>query len=315
MTQTYTMNDRMKGMLYGAIIGDMLGVPFEFETKENMKNELFVGEYTVGGAHDQPRFAWSDDTSMSLAMIDACKNGIYNHSEIMNGYKEWFNNAKYTSNDVVFDYGIGTRNGIVRLNKDAVELNDFVDYIMSESKGNGSLMRIHPIIGTRVDNLLSSVSSNVRITHDNGFSISISMVYIHILLGLRAGEDIKTSYEKAVVRFDLFDEVLPKSIDDLKFLEANGYAYNTLINTVLCVYKTNSFYDAVIMAINLGLDTDTNASIVGAMAGLIYGYKGIDEHLLKPFAIPENIKHQEVVKIIDEFVRNSTTTDYRVSKK
>lgn len=309
-------SDRMKGMLFGAIIGDILGVPYEFSTLENMKESPFTREYVIGGYHDQPKYSWSDDTSMSLALI-SCGNTnclFYNHRIVVDKYIDWYEKGKYTSNGVVFDYGTGTRNGLLRYKSEDKDQIEILDQMLSESKGNGVLMRIHPLIGFHIDNPYKIISENVRVTHDNDFSVAAALIYFHILLGLRAGEDIKTSYEKAVSRFDLLgEEVLPKNIEDLRFIEANGYAYNTIINTVLCIYKTTNFLDAVSMAINLGLDTDTNASIVGAMAGLIYGYKGIDEFLLEPFKTLDS--HKEVADSIEMFVNGASSFDYRKGDK
>ena len=44
---------------------------------------------------------------------------------------------------------------------------------------------------------------------------------------------------------------------------------------VACVAGTRSFKEAVVSAVNLGGDADTNAAITGGLAGAWYGYDAI----------------------------------------
>jgi ADP-ribosylglycohydrolase len=58
----------------------------------------------------------------------------------------------------------------------------------------------------------------------------------------------------------------------------SGYVPETVGAAFFCLGATNSFEDAVVMAVKGGGDTDTTAAIVGAMAGTYYGLEGIPVH-------------------------------------
>ena len=53
------IKNRIKGGLYGLIVGDALGVPYEFRTKEEMKSEPCID--MIGyGTYNLPKGIWSD---------------------------------------------------------------------------------------------------------------------------------------------------------------------------------------------------------------------------------------------------------------
>ena len=70
--------------IIGLAIGDALGVPLEFKTRSEIaKNPVIsMQEY---GSHNQPIGTWSDDTSLTLALLDSiiqCKTIISSLCEI-----------------------------------------------------------------------------------------------------------------------------------------------------------------------------------------------------------------------------------------
>lgn len=60
----------LKNSLLGFVVGDAMGVPIEFETRETLK-EYPLTEMVGYGSYDEPAGTWSDDTSMTLATIDS----------------------------------------------------------------------------------------------------------------------------------------------------------------------------------------------------------------------------------------------------
>jgi ADP-ribosyl-[dinitrogen reductase] hydrolase len=47
-----------------------------------------------------------------------------------------------------------------------------------------------------------------------------------------------------------------------------------------CLLTTSNYADCVRKAISLGNDTDTTTCVVGGIAGLLYGYRGIPDYWL-----------------------------------
>ena len=59
--------------IIGLAIGDAMGVPIEFCSREKTINNLTT-EMKGYGTYDVPKGSWSDDTSMTLCLIDAINN-------------------------------------------------------------------------------------------------------------------------------------------------------------------------------------------------------------------------------------------------
>ena len=59
-----------KNGIIGLAVGDALGVPLEFMIRERLQENI-ITDMIGYGSHDVPKGTWSDDTSMTLATIDA----------------------------------------------------------------------------------------------------------------------------------------------------------------------------------------------------------------------------------------------------
>jgi ADP-ribosylglycohydrolase len=62
---------------------------------------------------------------------------------------------------------------------------------------------------------------------------------------------------------------------DAKDIRSTGYVVDTLEAAVWCLIKTTTLRDALLTAVNLGLDTDTVAVVCGGLAGIYYGCEDI----------------------------------------
>ena len=95
------MINQMKAAIYGAAIGDALGVPVEFKQRETLDKSP-VKSMSGFGSHNQPPGTWSDNTSMILATMDGiCKGNT--PEALMECYDNWIFKAKYTARNEVFE--------------------------------------------------------------------------------------------------------------------------------------------------------------------------------------------------------------------
>jgi len=58
-------------------------------------------------------------------------------------------------------------------------------------------------------------------------------------------------------------------------IKSSGYVVDTLEASIWCLINSNSYEEAVLMAVNLGGDTDTTGAVTGGLAGIFYGYDSI----------------------------------------
>ena len=59
--------DTIKGTLFGVAIGDALGVPVEFKSRDYLKNNP-VQDIIGYGTYNQPPGTFSDDSSMTFCL-------------------------------------------------------------------------------------------------------------------------------------------------------------------------------------------------------------------------------------------------------
>jgi ADP-ribosylglycohydrolase len=293
-----------KNGIIGFAIGDAMGTPIEFMGRENFINNP-VTKMLGNMSHRMPTGSWSDDTSMTLATVDAiitdeshAEGHIFsnalNCNTIADNYVKWLENAEYTPTGRTFGVGNICLKAISKYLEDGVDAEKCgCDGEMDN--GNGSLMRMIPVVyycyahcmnGKQIYELVKKVSS---ITHAH--PVSILGCYIYVLFGnmLLLGWGLKEAYEyiQSVWYEEFFDaetikrykRIIDSNIKDEKAenISSSGYVLHTLEATFWSLLNTNSYDEAVIKAINLGDDADTVGGCVGGLAGIYYGIDSINE--------------------------------------
>ena len=251
------MHFRLRDAVYGAAVGDALGVPYEFMGRDSFE----CAGMASGGSHGQPAGTFSDDTSMMLATCDSIRElGRIDCADIRKRFEDWYYRGKYAVGGKVFDCG----------NTVATAIGQKRGCEGERSNGNGSLMRIAPLAFTDVtDEEVWAVSA---ITHAHETSCSACVSFVKFL-SRTIVEYPKWAYMEA---FDCSEEsfyaLLDKPREDIR---SGGYVLDTLEAAIWCFIHTDTYEECVLEAVNLGGDTDTTACIAGAIAGTAYGYDAI----------------------------------------
>ena len=286
------MIDSKNGII-GLAIGDAMGVPLEFCIRERlMKNP--TTEMLGYGSHNVPKGSWSDDTSMTLATIDAIiKDNNINCETIATNFLEWIKNAKYTPSEKVFDIGRTSLMAIARF-EDKQDIAEECGGASEMDNGNGALMRILPITyycyskSLTEQEIYETVKKVSSITHRH--EISIMGCFIYVMYGIELLNNINLTqtykniqnlkYDKyfsedTIKRYEriLNNNINEYSLDEIK---SSGFVVDTLEATLWVLLNTNSYNQAIIKAINLGNDTDTIGACVGGLAGIYYGQDNIN---------------------------------------
>ena len=97
-------DDQITGGIFGVAIGDALGVPVEFSRRSERDLDP-VEDFRAFGVHSQPEGTWSDDTSLTLALLDSLPSGL-DYNDIAGKFLAWNRENKYTATGRVFDIGI-----------------------------------------------------------------------------------------------------------------------------------------------------------------------------------------------------------------
>jgi ADP-ribosylglycohydrolase len=320
----------LKDLLYGVCVGDALGVPVEFESREYLKKKP-VTKMGSGGVHDQGIGVWSDDSSLTFCLAESIIEGYDIHS-LANKFIKWKKEGYWTATGEVFDIGNTTRQSIINLSNEVHPT--FAGGLDEIDNGNGSLMRILPLVILLKDlsiesrfNLVKEVSS---ITHAHTRSVISCFYYLEFALQIMEGknkfdiyENLKISVSEflntnAISKDEIinFDRLLKGNIHELEeeAIQSGGYVIQTLEASIWCLLTSDNYEDAVLKAINLGGDTDTTGAVTGGLGGLLYGFESISKIWVSSIR-----KCNEINKLIHRFHRQvnslsgKMTVNYKIT--
>lgn len=252
--------------MIGSIIGDLAGSIYEYNQID------FVSPVKMKNVIEDNAF-YSDDTILTVAVMDAasnCKNfeqTIKEYALANEKYKPKFSPYFATPFSPGFLAWVhGKKAGT--------------------SNGNGALMRVCPV-GYYYKNAKEVKKQAILATkcsHNSQEAIKDAVTVAMIVY-----------YAKKGLTKDQIISKLKLEIKKPKLKAFNMTCENTLDLCLYSLFTSDSFEDAIRLALSFGGDTDTNAAIVGGMAEALYGVpqEYIDKAMKK---LPSNFK-----KIIEEF--------------
>jgi ADP-ribosyl-[dinitrogen reductase] hydrolase len=313
MTEGISVSDRLLGGLWGAVVGDALGVPVEFTSREERKRDP-VTDIRGYGTHNQPPGTWSDDSSLLLCAVDSLVHHEFDLQDMGQRFVRWYREGCWTPWGKVFDIGGTTRRAIGRLERgiDPEMAGDGDE----NSNGNGSLMRILPVAlrfaNLPPEQLLDHVHRVSCLTHRHPRSQIACGFYClmvtELLKGLTPIEAYQNCVEvglKAYAKSPYTGEMSPfikfisGKIHELpeSDIRSSGYVVDTLEASVWCLLNSSSYEEAALKAVNLGEDTDTTGCVTGGPAGIVHGVSAIPKEWLGQIA-----RAQDLQWIFDRFV-------------
>lgn len=281
--------ERIRGGLYGLLIGDALGVPYEFSPATEIPARHLIEMCPPAGfnrAHRSvPVGTWSDDGAQALVLLDALlKNPELDLKDFADGLAAWFGTGYMTPDGQVFDIGIQTTQAL----QNYVSHGDPLTCSPSEdwNNGNGSLMRALPcalVSASKPADVIARARRQSLPTHAHLRSQLACALYALMAWRMVEGHG-------AVDALDYAQDTLEELIDPTERAElmivldgrlepskGSGYVVDSLWSAIRCVLATSSYEDCVRNAIALGNDTDTTACIAGGLAGLLYCEQGIPD--------------------------------------
>jgi ADP-ribosyl-[dinitrogen reductase] hydrolase len=283
--------DFYKDILFGVAVGDAIGVPVEFKSRQSIRENPVTGMGGFG-THNVPPGTFSDDSSLTFCLAEALTEG-FDLNAIGQNFVKWYHKNYWTAGGNVFDIGIATREAIGRLNKGVRP--DLAGGTDESSNGNGSLMRILPLLfflfDKPIDERYGITKQVSSITHGHIRSVISCFYYLEFARQLleeknkfEIYENLKTGITDHLNSFSidpaeiaLFDRLLKGNIFELKEEQifSSGYVLHTLEASIWCLLTTGNYQDAILKAVNLGEDTDTTGAVTGGLAGLLYGHENI----------------------------------------
>jgi ADP-ribosylglycohydrolase len=288
--------------LLGVAVGDTLGVPVEFVSRASLSRDPVTGMRAFG-SHGQPAGTWSDDSSLTFCLAEMLCQG-YDLQNLANRFVNWKEHGYWSARGQVFDIGIATSSAIHELGRGSKPT--LAGGRDEGSNGNGSLMRILPLVfytrGMEMSERFDHVRDVSCLTHGHIRSVIACFIYTEFALQLTSGatREAALQFIRTAVNDFMKDhpacplqeihrfhhillnpmgnyDIVPLEEMPANELHSSGYVLSTLEAALWCLLKTDSYAACVLEAVNLGSDTDTTAAVAGGLAGILYGSASIPE--------------------------------------
>jgi len=315
---------RSIGCLAGVAIGDAMGMPTFGFSPEQIREKFgkvvnFIDAPIGHIIHDGLKAGQvTDDTRITLILADAIiRDGFVSKEGFAKRLLEWSKGLGASIDKIL---GPSTRRALEKIDKGA-RLQDVTEIGTTD----GASMRISPVgilnAGFDLEKVVEDVVRACALTHNTSVAISAASSVAYAISkaiigncgvsvieagikGAKLGAKFGNFYPAAPVdkRIELaiklaseaknFEEIT----DSLYNYVGAGIESNEAIPTAFGVFfATNGEpMDAIIMATNIGGDSDTIASIVGGMAGAFKGIEAFPKDMVKKV---EKVNKLEIEKI------------------
>lgn len=252
--------------MYGAISGDIIGSPYEFDCN-NCKTKDFP--------LFSPRSDFTDDTVMTLAVAKALLD------------------TRGQDDAAIEAALVGEMQRLGRAYPGRGYGARFAQWLYEDeprpyrSYGNGSAMRVSPAAWLAEDmtEALHLAQLTTRVTHDHPEGIRGAQTAAAAVFLARTGRskaDIR-AYAERESGYDLSrtcDEIRPT----YRHTES---CQETVPQAITSFLESTDFEDAIRTAVSLGGDSDTLAAITGSIAGAFYG-------------VPDELKQECLLRLTPE---------------
>ena len=255
--------------MYGAILGDMIGAPYEFDRGNKTKEfPLFV---------DESQF--TDDTVMTIAVAKALLSVTKNDDD-ETGHHAVSKEMRVFGREYP-DAGYGGR---------------FRDWLFDHWKpqpynswGNGSAMRVSSVgwLYDSIEETRRFAKLTAEVTHNHPEGIKGAEATAVAIFMARKGSS-KEEIKEYIVREFGYD--LSRTCDEIRPTYHHVEScQETVPEAIIAFLESKDFEDCIRTAVSLGGDCDTLTCISGSIAEAFYG-------------VPDELKQECVKRLPDEFL-------------
>jgi ADP-ribosyl-[dinitrogen reductase] hydrolase len=304
------LHERVEGGLIGLLVGDALGVPYEFHPPDDLPPLADI-EMTppphFRRAHARvPPGTWSDDGAQALALLASLLDcGRLDLDDFGQRLVAWYERGYMAVDGVVFDVGVQTSQAIRKMLAGtpaaAAGRTD------EQANGNGSLMRVLPLaLWHRGSDRELVADGHLQSIVTHGHVRAQICCALYCLWARRTLQAASDAWSDAVTTLraiygarspehaELESAIRP---DDPAEGHGSGYVVDCLHSARLAL-QAGPYEGVVKAAIALGHDTDTTACVAGGIAGIRDGSAAI------PDRWRQQLRGQElVVPLLQQLLR------------
>jgi ADP-ribosylglycohydrolase len=246
--------------MLGAVIGDIVGSRFEWNNYRNTQFDLFT-----------PENFFTDDTVMTFAIAQALMQAqdlIQDHASYDKALSQLTVKSMQQLGRMYPNRGYGGQFGRWLISPDPRPYGSW---------GNGAAMRISPIgwVAEKETDVKSWATIVTRVSHDHEEAIKAAGAVARAIWLARHNftkHEIGRSMENDYTLDFCLDDIRPTYTFDVS-------CQGSVPQALVAFLESDSFEDAIRLAVSIGGDSDTIAAITGSIAEAYYG-------------IPEDIRQQ-----------------------
>lgn len=284
----YVRRDRIAGGLIGLLVGDALGVPYEFHPPHRLpplSSIDFTPPENFSRSHaGVPPGTWSDDGAQALCLLASLLHrGRLDLGDFSRRLVNWVDFGYLAVDGNVFDIGMQTARALAAIRDGAPPAQS--GPARERDNGNGSLMRVLPLaLWHRGDDaeLVTLAALQSVPTHGHARAqVACAMACLwaratladHPATWAWAADALRGLADRAGFPREEVERVLDP--DNAAKIGGSGYVVDTLWSARHALDVGQDYESTVRAAIALGHDTDTTAAVAGGIAGMRYGLFGI----------------------------------------
>ena len=260
--------------MFGAVFGDIVGSIYEFD---NVKSKSF--ELLTEGSY------FTDDTVMTVALADALMRSDIRENP--KGFQNTFVKTMHRYGERYPDAGYGGKFAYWLLYEDTEPYNSY---------GNGSAMRVSPVAwyAETLDEAIHFAKLSAEVTHDHPEGIKGAVVTAGAIFLAKSGAD-KSAIRRFIEEYYDIDFTLDEIRATYTF---NETCQESVPQAMVAFLESESFEDAIRLAISIGGDSDTIGAITGSVAEAFYGMRDDEKDAIYRYL------DDDLIAVIEEFSDN-----------
>jgi len=227
-----------KSCILGAIAGDIIGSPYEFNNVKSLDFELFTNDTF-----------FTDDSVLTVATMYA----LLRQTGYAKAYQRFGRNYPHRG------YGGNFKKWLSANNPEPYN-----------SWGNGSAMRVSPVgwYCDSIDDVLAEAKKSAEVTHNHPEGVKGAQAAAAAVYLARTGKS-KDEIKRFIV--DSFGYDLNRTIDEIRpAYQFDVSCQGTVPEAIIAFLESTGYENAVRLAVSIGGDSDTLAAITGGIAEAFY---------------------------------------------
>ena len=276
------VRDRYQGTLLGLAVGDALGAAVQFRAPGTFTP---LGDLLGGGPFEMPRGGWTDDTAMALCLAESlveCE--AFDVTDQVARYRLWQRKGRLSST--------GACVGITATVARALAASQWSGKPFSGSHDparldKDALTRVAPVVLYFLSDpkaAIHNAAEAARTTDQSPVVLDACRYFASLLIAALQGAsrqqllsaDPNGQFKERPLRPEIAavaaGSFRDKSADTVT---GGGGAMAALEAVLWAFYRTQTFREGALLAVNLGLDSDVTGALFGQLGGAFYGVNAI----------------------------------------